>query len=425
MTHPQPRILPSAHPAEIPYEIRDQHVYVPGKTRHGKTTMLHRMIVGDIWNWAGVTVLDPKGDLVRSLLDYIPPHRKDDCIYLDLDSPVPLDFMGFKGDREKEDLVGDLKYIIEKGDTTLTRADAILEDLCYTLLAIPDASFIDIYRFFRHEERKREILDALKPLDQELWDRWNKEFPTPTEWKPIASRINKFWRNPSLRSIFGDPHPHLRISEVMDGRKILLVNLGGAGESKSIYGSILVSKFLQAAKRRHNVPVQKRIPHFFYIDEFEYFQTSSFAEIFSLAGGYGLRLTVGNQFIGQLDEMVRRSIFGNAGTFIVFKIGEDVNLFKNVAYPYDPDELARLPKYQAMYKIGDRQPIFKWTQDQLPKPSHVSFAAEIIEATSARYGTKRAVDNTGCPQPKTMVQSKEDVPNSTTPSALLPDDPED
>src|SRR5258708_4212806 len=126
MMYPDPPIYPAEHEIRIPYEIRDQHVYVPGKTRHGKTTLLHRHIVGDIENGAGVTVLDPKGDLVESLLDYIPEPRKDDCIYLDLKNPVPLDVMSYADEDEKESLVGELKYIVTKGDENLTRADALL-----------------------------------------------------------------------------------------------------------------------------------------------------------------------------------------------------------------------------------------------------------------------------------------------------------
>jgi hypothetical protein len=410
-----PPIHGADYPCAIPYEIRDQHVYIPGKTRHGKTTLLHRLIVGDIQNGAGVTVLDPKGDLVNSLLDYIPKHRKDDTIFIDLDTPVPLDIMGFtKG--EKSSMVGELKYIVEGNDSTLITADAILEDLFYSLLAIPNATFLDVYRFFRHKHRREEILIALKQGDPELWQRWQEDFPPPKEWRPITTRINKFWRSPSLRTILGTPNPRLNITYVMDNRKILLVDLGGAGEEKAIFGSLLVAKFQQAAYRRTKIDHHRRIPHFLYVDEFEHFQTSSFDKIFSVAGGLGLRLTVGNQFIGQLREDIRRSIFGNAGTFIVFKIGEDTNLFRNVVYPYDHNELARLSKYQAMYKIGDHHPIFKWTHPQAAKP-RVSYAAEIRSRTIARYGVpdtsaesgeKRSVDNQSCDTGKDRHDLRDD-----------------
>jgi hypothetical protein len=408
MNDERPYMYDADHPCSIPYEIRDQHVYVPGKTRHGKTTLLHRMIMGDIENGCGVTVLDPKGDLVRSLLDYIPDWRRDDTSFIDLDTPVPLDIMGFQSG-EKSSMVGELKYIIEGEDSTLITADAILEDLLYSLLAIPNTTFMDVYRFFRHEDRQKEILEALKLVDLELWNRWQNDFPKPKEWQPIATRINKFWRNLSLRTILGTPKPDLNIAHVMDNRKVLLVDLGGAGEEKAIFGSLLVAKFQQAAYRRTKIDPIKRVPHFLYVDEFEHFQTSSFDKIFSVAGGLGLRLTVGNQFIGQLKEDVRRSIFGNAGTFIVFKIGEDTNLFKNVVYPYDHNELARLSKYQAMYKIGDDAPIFKWTLPQEEKPE-ISNAYYIKQNTLKEYGPKPRAQSAESGQKPTMEKYGGDTP---------------
>src|SRR5580704_544181 len=76
----------------VPYAIRNQHVYVPGKTRNGKSTLFHEMALQDIQNGAGVCVIDPKGDLVNSLIHHIPESRKDDCVYLSIQEPVPIDF---------------------------------------------------------------------------------------------------------------------------------------------------------------------------------------------------------------------------------------------------------------------------------------------------------------------------------------------
>ena len=91
----------------------------------------------DIENGAGVCVIDPKGDLVNSLIHYIPELRKDDCIYLSTRSPVPIDFMDYKTDDEKQTLVGELKHVITKGMAAEAAPlmDAILTDLIYTLFS--------------------------------------------------------------------------------------------------------------------------------------------------------------------------------------------------------------------------------------------------------------------------------------------------
>ena len=313
----------------IPYKIRDRHIFIAGKTRHGKTTVMHSMILQDIANGAGVCLIDPKGDFANALIHEIPKHRKKDAIWLDLHSAIPLDFMSYKGEDEKDALVGELKFIIEGHDANLIRADAILEDLFYSLLAIPGTNFLDIYRFFRHEGRRKWILDQLETRDPELWKRWDDDFPTPNEWKPITTRVNKFWRNPSLRKIFGQADPPFKIGELMDQRKIILVNLGGIGSSKNIYGALLIARIQQAAFRREAIPPRERVPFFLYVDEFQKFQTSSFEDLLSMAGGYGIRLTLANQYLHQIKDLLP-AILGNVSTYILLRMsGKDALAFKD------------------------------------------------------------------------------------------------
>src|SRR5438132_140166 len=115
----------------LPHAVRSQHVYISGKTRHGKSTLIHKMARQDIIRGAGVCVIDPKGDLVSSLIHWVPGARKDDCIYLSPRHPVPIDFMDYANDDEKQTLVGELKYVITKGvgAEAAPLMDAILTDL--------------------------------------------------------------------------------------------------------------------------------------------------------------------------------------------------------------------------------------------------------------------------------------------------------
>ncbi len=83
-------------PFGIQQSDRQRHVYVVGKTGTGKTTLLHNLIIQDILTGRGVGVLDPHGDLAQGLLDYIPPHRRDDVVYFnptDYDHPVSFNLL--------------------------------------------------------------------------------------------------------------------------------------------------------------------------------------------------------------------------------------------------------------------------------------------------------------------------------------------
>jgi hypothetical protein len=294
------------HPLELPYKVRDRHIFIPGMTGHGKSTLIHAMAYQDIKNGAGVCVIDPKGDLVKQLRHWIPKERVADTVYLDLDTPIPLDFMSYSSPDAKEALVGDLKYILTRGESTehAPLMNAILEDLIYTLLGANEnpniplerkATFIDIYDFLENEERRAEILRYV--TNPRLKRRWDKDLPNPKDRRPVISRMTPFVNSKSLSTILGTPNPKLNIADFMNNRKIVLVDLGGVGESKMLYGSLLISRIQQAAFGRHNIPKEKRVPFFLYVDEFENFQTSSFHKIISQARGYKLCLTVGCQWL--------------------------------------------------------------------------------------------------------------------------------
>jgi hypothetical protein len=395
----------------IPYSVRDQHIYIPGKTRHGKSTLMHRMVHQDIANGAGVTVIDPKGDFIPKLLDWIPPHRVDDVISVSLDNPVPIDWLDYKNDDEKEALVGELKYLITKGATAehAPLMTAILTDIIYTLLLYNErqhepsqrATFLDIHYFLSDEEKRETILSLLK--DTRFYRRWKDDFPNPKDRQPTMIRMNPFINSRTMSTVFGCPNPKLNIGDVMDNRKVLLVNIGGLSEVNRMFGTLVLTKIQQATFRRYKLHERERIPHFLYVDEFQECQTSTFNQLLSMAGGYGLRLCLANQFVGQLDDIVRKSIFGNVGSYIVFCIGSDeTRFFRDIALPYDHAELARFPKYRALFKIaGEPEAVIKRT---LPIPTlHRPTPAEPIRT--------RTIAHYACPplrNPEPALESKRD-----------------
>lgn len=386
----------------LPYSIRDRHIFIPGMTGYGKSTLMHSMAYQDIKNGAGVCVIDPKGDLVKELCGWIPKERVEHTVYLDLETPIPLDFMSYRGQDGKEALVGDLKYIFTRGTSTENAPlmNAILEDLIYTLLdanenpRIPSdrkTTFIDIYDFLEDEARRKEILQYT--TDARLKRRWLNDFPNQKDRRPVITRMTPFVRSKSLSTILGTPNPKLNVAELMNNRKIMLVDLGGVAESKMIYGALLVSRIQQAAFARHSVPKEKRIPFFLYVDEFENFQTGSFHKIISQARGYKLCLTVGCQWLDQLNPDVRSALF-TVSTYIIFALQEkDSKQFKALIRPYEPDDLVGLKQHEALYIINKRRPIRKSTLPPPPKISDIgrtSYAEEIKRRTLEKYGARSA-----------------------------------
>ena len=116
----------------------------------------------------------------------------------------------------------------------------------------------------------------------------------------------------------------------MDEKKILLINLskGRLGDINShLLGLIIVGKLLIPPFPR-DIPEDQRSDFYLYIDEFQNVTTDSIATILSEARKYKLNLTIAHQFIYQLEENIKKAVFGNVGSMGAFRVGaEDGEFF--------------------------------------------------------------------------------------------------
>jgi|GEM_PF-3001902 len=404
--------VPENIPVKIPYGVRDQHIYIAGKTRHGKTTLLYSIISQDIRNGAGVCVLDPKPsgespNLVEMVLQHIPPERERDVIYFNAADPLPLDVMSWETEQERQWVAGDLmktfmQFLAQKeGD----RWPTILRFVIHALLAAKSESYLDIHEFLADEHGTRKQI--LKRIDPERYPQLLKFWALfPTTYPkdaitPIIARMGTFVLVPPLTKMLSPAKRMLNIEEVIRKRHILLVDLSGAGEEAGQFiGILLVSRIQQAIFR------SLRTNFYLFADEFQNFQTSAFDKILSEAGGLGLRLTLANQYVGQMEERIRKSVFGNVSTYFVFRIGsEDTSYFKDIM-PVDVkhDHLARQQKYQALYAVAGTEPQFK----VIPDPPEPPADAELERAQSIK---NRTLQDYARHTPENRYSSGNDLPD--------------
>jgi hypothetical protein len=201
-----------------------------------------------------------------------------------------------------------------------------------------------------------------------------------------------------LRNILGQLKSELNLREIMDNKKILLVNLskGKLGEIPSkLLGMIFVMKFQAAAMSRVNVPEEERQDFCLYVDEFQNFATDSFESILSEARKFRLNLIVANQFMTQLTDKIRSAIVGNAGSFIIGRMGyEDAEqMVKQFSPTFDVEDLQRMPNQMAVTKVLiDGYPSNPFTM-KLPPPmgtSNPQLADAVKRLSAAKYGRTRA-----------------------------------
>jgi len=345
-------------------EDRRRHMYVMGKTGTGKSTLLANMIINDLKHDEGLAVIDPHGDLIETVLDYIPKRRINDCIILDPADPeavVQLNLFEGGSVVHRELIASGLVSMFQKlyGSSWGPRLEYILRNTILTLLS-QQARLEDIVRILTDQRYREHVVETLE--DPILKSFWLYEFDKMHERQrteaisPILNKVGQFVTSPLIRRVVNVKKSTIDIEEIMNEGKILLVNVsqGKLGEDNAaLLGAMIITQLQLAAMNRVYIPEEQRKDFFLYIDEFQNFATTSFTKILSEARKYRLNLILANQYIDQVPEEVRSAIFGNAGNLMSFIVGANdaTILQKEFGNLYTPDDLVSLSRYQIICKL--------------------------------------------------------------------------
>jgi hypothetical protein len=285
------------------------------------------------------------------------------------------------------------------------RYEHLFRNAALTIMADPaGGTFVDIPKLFRDPQYVKQKLQYVK--DQNVIEFWQKEMPQSqrsnefgevVSW--FVSKFGAFLSNEMMRNIIGQTKSAFNLRDIMDNKKILLVNLskGRTGELNSkLLGMVFVMKFQAAAMARANIPEKDRKDFALYVDEFQNFSTDSFATILSEARKYHLNLIVANQFTTQLTEEVRDAVFGNIGTIVAFRVGQDEDaeaLAKRMRPAFETSDLLRMPNYNAAVRtLVGGVPTLPFSMATLPPLGNPNeqLAAALKQLSAAKYGRPKA-----------------------------------
>lgn len=401
-------------PIRLDLKDRQRHMYAVGQTGTGKSTFLENLALQDMLNGDGFAFVDPHGDTVEKLLAMVPKERTEDVIYFspaDMDYPMGLNLFEFHTSDQKDFLVQEALNMLYKlydpqhQGIIGPRYEHLFRMAALTVMADPaGGTFIDIPKLFRDPQFVKQKLQHV--TDANVREFWEKEMPQSqrsnefgevVSW--FVSKFGAFLSNEMMRNIIGQTVSAFDLRAIMDNKKILLVNLskGRTGDLNSkLLGMIFVMKFQAAAMSRASIPEDERVDFALYVDEFQNFSTDSFATIMSEARKFHLNLIVANQFTTQLTEEIRDAVFGNIGTIVSFRIGQnDVESLSRYFQPqFDGDDLLRVPNYNSIVRtLVNGVPTQSFSMAALPPLGNPNpgLADALKQLSSAKYGKPRAV----------------------------------
>ena len=353
-------------------EDRLRHFYVIGQTGTGKTTLLKNMIVQDIREGRGLCFIDPHGSDVQDILALIPPERMNDVIYFDpayTERPMGLNMLEYdrRFPEQKTFVVNEMLSIFNKLFDMKTAGGPMFEQYFRNavLLTIDDpetgSTLVDVSRVLSNKTfRDLKLSKCTNPLVTQFWtevaSKAGGEASLANIVPYIVSKFDNFLANDIMRPVIAQEKSSFNFREIMDSKKILLVNLskGRLGDiNANLIGLVLVGKILMAALSRVDSLGKDLPPFYLYIDEFQNITTDSISTILSEARKYKLSLNIAHQFIAQIDEKIKNAVFGNVGSIAVFRVGSEDALYleKQLSPAFTAKDIVNVDNYNAYVKI--------------------------------------------------------------------------
>ncbi len=343
---------------------RRRHVYVVGMTGTGKTGLLLNLMHADLMAGAGFCFLDPHGDASQHIASLAPAERRADVIYLDPSDPThtfaynPLSNVpAAERATTAANIVSAFKNIW--ANTWGARLEYILGHSLRLLLDTRDQTLLGLPRLLVDDDyRHWLVVRCQDPVVRAFWlteyAAYDSRFRNEAI-APIQNKIGAFLANPFIRSILCQNSSTLKIPDVMNKGKVLIVNLskGNLGtEPAHLLGALLITACSHAAESRRHMPEHERRDFTLYVDEFQNFATESFVSILSEARKWRLSLVAANQQIAQLPEALQHAVFGNAGTLVVFRVGaHDAKRLASELGMSSPATLTQTNNHQAWIKL--------------------------------------------------------------------------
>jgi hypothetical protein len=323
-----------------------------------------------------------------------------------MDYPVSFNVMEDVGYDKRHLVVSGLMSTFKKiwVDAWSARMEYILGNTLLALLEYPDSTLLDVNKMLSDKNFRNKVVENI--TDMSVKSFWVDEFAKYTDrfaseaTPAIQNKIGQFTSNPLIRNIIGQPKSSFDVREMMDKRKIIIINLskGRIGETNAnLLGSMLITKIYLAALSRADLSNNdlESLPNFYlYVDEFQSFANESFADILSEARKYKLNLTIAHQYIEQMSEPVRAAVFGNVGTLVTFRVGAyDAEVLEREFAPtFAAQDIVNLGKFQLYLRLMidgiSSHPFSATSMPPLQKDS-MNFMQDIISASRGNFAKPR------------------------------------
>jgi hypothetical protein len=367
-------------------------------------------------NGNGFCFIDPHGDAIEDILTAIPKERAEDVIVFDpadVDRPFGINMLEYDPAHPEQktfvinEMIGIFDQLYDMKSTGGPMFEQYMRNAMLLVMDDPEtgSTLMEIPKVLADEDFRKLKLSKCK--NHMVVDFWTKEAEKAGGEAALAnmvpyitSKLTTFLSNDMMRPIISQQHSTINMRDIMDNRKILLINLskGKIGEINArLLGMVLVGKILMAGLSRANIAESERVDFYLYLDEFQNVTTNSISQILSEARKYRLVLILAHQFIAQLKEEISKAVFGNVGSMVAFRVGaEDAEFLQKQFEPtFTSNDLINVDNYSCFAKILVNNVLTKPfnMKTNIPTTGSQEIANALKELSRLKYGRDKDLVN--------------------------------
>lgn len=402
-------------PIGVPtWDDMKKHVYILGGTGSGKSETLKR-ILDNILQKEGeeqtaCLIVDPKNDFATDLLTMIPEHRIDDVVYFNppkqKDKPLSFPFFSqFSGEKTNDEriefLISMMKRFvqIDSAYSWGPELENILRQLFATAYYLPEQSLSGLDLLLHEPPHIKNILKYLPPRLQKFWSGSILKRTDNDLAKYLATTNNKIGKMldyPEFMNIVDRLETKITFEDMINTRKIFIANLGSCSEQmKKYYSVYLTAHIAEAIFGQARLANEERKPAVFIVDEFQRVASDIFETLFSEVRAFNTALVISNQFMGQLDQKIQKSIESNIATKIFMRTQsvDDADIAQRIlGGKATSEDIINLPTGTAYIKTlvnGIPQEAMSMKIQRAKHPTDIAKDTEaiFIQEAMERYGT--------------------------------------
>lgn len=343
-------------PVHLDEESLWHHIFMVAKTQKGKSTLMAHLAAETMRKETALVVIDPHGDLARSLMGLVPRSRASDVVFIDfsdMHQVVGLNLLDMSQGRNADAIVSNIVHVGELiwSDNWGPRMEDALRMALRTLLSAneilarrrqPQFTLLDIPPLFELPNFRHRLIEQYVG-DQEILQWWTGYFERLYESlrmdviNPVLTKIHRFSTHQAVRNIVGQANSTVNFRELLNERRILLVNTatGVIGpDAGGLLGAVLVDYINFAVREQMAIPdPTARARVVIVIDEFQAIPGVDYQGLLAELQKMGASFILATQALGQLDAIdraLRPSILSNVSTLFVFQTSaEDADLLRH------------------------------------------------------------------------------------------------